>query len=367
MQTSRHLVHVFPTFAVGGAQIRFSQLAAAHGDRYHHTIIALDGILDTVSLLSKQIVVKVVVPNFDKASGVRTLIRCRGILNELKPGMLITYNWGAMDWALANRCAPLAGHVHIEDGFGREENSRQFRRRVWLRRVALSGSHTRVIVPSQQLERIAKDVWRLSSSATQYIPNGIDCSRFIHAASGRHRRSGPITVGTIATLRPEKNLARLIRAFAVVAANLPDDMLRLVIVGDGPERQNLEAAARASGRGKQILFVGPTKTPHLSLAEFDVFALSSDTEQMPLSVLEAMAAHLPVVSFAVGDLQNMVSEENRCFVSTPLDDEESYHRCLHTLIFSRELRERLGAANQTRVQERFEQRLMVTRYAQLFG
>jgi glycosyltransferase involved in cell wall biosynthesis len=168
-------------------------------------------------------------------------------------------------------------------------------------------------------------------------------------------------------LRPEKNLARLIRAFAVVAAHLPDDMLRLVIVGDGPERQNLETAARASGRGKQILFVGPTTAPHLSLAEFDVFALSSDTEQMPLSVLEAMAAHLPVVSFAVGDLQNMVSEENRSFVSTPLDDEESYHRCLHTLIFSRELRERLGTANQTRVQERFEQRLMVTRYAQLFG
>jgi glycosyltransferase involved in cell wall biosynthesis len=122
-----------------------------------------------------------------------------------------------------------------------------------------------------------------------------------------------------------------------------------------------------SGFGSRILFTGATETPEIELAKFDIFALTSDTEQMPLSVLEAMAARLPVVSFAVGDLPEMVAEENRPFVSTPLGNEEEFRVHLGRLIQSAELRLRLGVANQVRAEKNFDVALMADRYAALFG
>jgi glycosyltransferase involved in cell wall biosynthesis len=359
-----HLVHVFPTFAVGGSQIRFGQLAAAHGARYRHTVLALDGVIDMKPRLAEGVSVETLVPDLGKASGLGSLLQRRRYLALLKPDRLVTYNWGAMDWCLANRLRPLAPHIHLEDGFGPEEKSRQFARRIWLRRFALSGGHTRVAVPSRNLAHIAADIWRLPARAIHFIPNGIDFARF--AAASTRPSATAVTVGTIATLRREKNLARLIRAFADAADARPPGALRLVIVGDGPERAALEQIARDTGRG-DIVFAGATRTPEAHLAGFDIFALSSDTEQMPLSVLEAMAARLPVLSFAVGDVPDMVAEQNRVFVSAALADEASFRDHLDQLIGSADLRARLGEANQARAKAQYDERLMAERYAALFG
>ena len=78
---------------------------------------------------------------------------------------------------MANRFHPLARHVHIEDGFGPEERVHQLPRRVWFRRLALSGPHTKIVLPSHNLVRIATEQWRLGGQV-RYIANGIDCDRF---------------------------------------------------------------------------------------------------------------------------------------------------------------------------------------------
>ena len=94
---------------------------------------------------------------------------------------------------------------------------------------------------------------------------------------------------------------------------------RLVIIGDGPERQTLERLAAELGIADRVRFAGHVAAPAAEYARFDVFALPSDTEQMPLSVLEAMAAGLPVVSTDVGDVRAMVAEENAPLL-VPKDD-----------------------------------------------
>jgi glycosyltransferase involved in cell wall biosynthesis len=139
-----------------------------------------------------------------------------------------------------------------------------------------------------------------------------------------------------------------------------------MIVGDGPERGNLEAAARASGCADRIQFTGSTEMPEAKLAEFDIFALSSDTEQMPLSVLEAMAVELPIASIAVGDIADMVAAENRPYI-TAADDEPAFRKSLLLLCSDIALRVRLGQANRAVALARFDHELMVGRYAKLFG
>jgi L-malate glycosyltransferase len=363
---SRHLVHVFPSFAIGGAQIRFAQLAEAHGERYRHTVIALDGVIDMRPNVASSVVLDVIKPRLDKRRPLRNFPRIRAMLSSFKPDVLVTYNWGSIDWCLANRWFPLVKHIHIEDGFGPEERDHQLRRRVWYRRVALSGRHTRLILPSHQLERIALQCWRLPKRSVTYIPNGVDCTRFTASARSARVPPRPVVIGTVATLRREKNLVRLIHVFASLASEKPRDSLKLIIVGDGPERAVVRAAAAATGRTDQIVFTGARSDPEVALAEMDVFALSSDTEQMPFSVLEAMSSELPIASVAVGDVAEMVSPENRPYV-VPRDDEKAFLKSLRALVNDPELRIRLGLANRSTAIRQFDRKLMVDRYGEQFG
>jgi glycosyltransferase involved in cell wall biosynthesis len=263
-----------------------------------------------------------------------------------------------MDWALANRATRLP-HLHMEDGFGPEERDRQLPRRAWARRLLLR--HSDVMLPSQTLLRIARDIWRLPAPRLRFIPNGIDTARFAGAAPIDRARldalgHGPV-IGTIAALRAEKNLPRLLDAFAHLRASAP---ARLVIVGDGAARPALEREAQARGIAASVLFAGHSAEPERWMASFDIFALSSDTEQMPLSVLEAMAAGLPVVATDVGDVRQMVSAENQ-----PLIVPRDAGAMAAALAAARGLG--AGAANRARAVAAFDQAGMFARYREVLG
>ncbi len=156
-----------------------------------------------------------------------------------------------------------------------------------------------------------------------YLPNGIDCGRFSRACPIRSfsPRSGltdeHLVVGTVAALRAEKNLGRLLRLFAALPPSLS---ARLVIVGDGPERGALEEIAVHLGIADRVVMTGAMAAPERILGRFDVFALSSDTEQMPNSILEAMAAGLPILATDVGDVKRIVARENVPFVISREDE-----------------------------------------------
>jgi len=160
-------------------------------------------------------------------------------------------------------------------------------------------------------------------------------------------------IGTVAGLRLEKNVARLVRAFAQIAAASP---ARLVIVGDGPERARLQALATELGVSDRVCFTGQREDTPALYAGFDVFALSSDTEQMPLTVMEAMASGLPIAATAVGDVPNMVAAENAPFVTPGTD--AALGAALSGLLQDADLRARLGAANREKARREFDQALM---------
>jgi glycosyltransferase involved in cell wall biosynthesis len=356
----KHLLHVFPTFAVGGSQMRFAQLVRLHGARYRHTVLALDQNYDMAGRLAE---FPIIYPKlaFDKRKTLASWRLFRKTLRDIAPDVLLTYNWGAVEWALVNRFGTRIPHLHVEDGFGPEEAQRQLARRVWTRRLALTGRHTKVVLPSRNLERIALGIWSLPARQVRYIPNGVDCARF--AVASRDAEKEKIVVGTVASLRREKNIARLIEAFSHVASQRAAGTLELLIVGGGAERQSLETLARQ--RGAPVRFAGQTNEPEKFLPQMDIFALSSDTEQMPLSLLEAMAAGLPVVATAVGDVARMVAVENSGYI-VPLRDGD-FTATLARLIDDRPSQRALGRANEKKAREAFDETVMAARYAELIG
>jgi glycosyltransferase involved in cell wall biosynthesis len=351
------VAHVFPTFAVGGAQVRFAAIANHFGRRFRHIVVSLDGDLACRERLDPGLDVTFPSVPAGKNAMLANAWRYRGLLRQWRPDVLVTGNWGSVEFALGN-LLPVTRHIHITDGFGPEERNAQIPRRVLVRRLALSRSLN--LFPSQNLVRIARDVWRLPPAMVRYVPNGIDLARF--ATDGARRGGGGPVIGTVAALREEKNLGRLIRAFA----HLPGSSgCRLAIVGDGPERPGLAALAESLGVAERVDFLGHrTDTPEL-YAGFDIFALSSDTEQMPLSVIEAMASGLPVVSTDVGDVRLMVAAENADCI-TPLDD-SALSAGLAGLVADPAARRRLGAANWAKAQRAFDQAAMFATYGKLWS
>jgi glycosyltransferase involved in cell wall biosynthesis len=348
------VAHVFPTFAVGGAQVRFAAIANHFGSAFRHIVVSLDGNLACQERLDPGLDVTFPKVEATKNAMLSNAWRYRTLLRDWRPDVLVTCNWGAIEFALANML-PVTRHLHVTDGFGPEERTVQITRRVLTRRIALS--RTPVVLPSRNLVRIATDIWKLPPRVIQYVPNGVDLARF--AAGDGQRGSAEPVIGTVAALREEKNISRLLRAFATLPAG------RLVIVGDGPERPALEALAAALGVTERVRFAGHHQDTAAFYAQFDIFALSSDTEQMPLSMIEAMASGLPVVSTDVGDVRLMVAEANLPHV-TRLDD-AALAGALSALIAGPGSRRRIGLANRAKAARDFDQAAMFAAYGALWA
>ncbi|MCE9523505.1 MAG: glycosyl transferase, partial [Alphaproteobacteria bacterium] len=135
--------------------MRLAQLCNHFGARYRHTIFATDGAYDTLALMKSNVEMRKLEATVDKRRGLRNLPLMRRLYRDLRPDVVVTHNWGTIEWALATRFTAGLRHVHIEDGFGPDEANRQLPRRVLFRRLALTGQRTTVVVPSQVLYDIA--------------------------------------------------------------------------------------------------------------------------------------------------------------------------------------------------------------------
>jgi glycosyltransferase involved in cell wall biosynthesis len=346
------LLHVFPTLAVGGQQTRFVTIVNWLGQQFRHYLVSLDGRYEAVNLIDPALDFTVLRIKALTNSPLRDLSRIVKLKTQIDANILITYNWGSIDWAIVNRFICPRPHIHLEDGFGPDESNQQKRRRVLTRRLFLGRSI--VVVPSEKLVQIAQGSWHLRPDRVHYIPNGIDASRFDDI--GRDglpfflRREGECIIGAFSPLRREKNLQRLIRAFSELCNSRPE--VRLVICGDGPEFSELvELTARLKISDK-VTFTGHVPKPEAIMGAFDLFAITSDTEQMPYAVLEAMAARLPIVATDVGDIKKMVATENRRFV-VQRDDFSALVAALTQLCENGLLRRRIGSANRARVERVF--------------
>jgi len=366
--TAPHLLHVFSTFNLGGPQMRAVQLMNAWGGNYRHSIVSVGrGELAARERLSSAVVADF--PDFPdlKSGGLpRHLWRIQKRIRELNPDLVLTYNWGAIEVVMSTRLFRAAPLIHHEDGFGPDESAAQLPRRVLFRKLALPGA-ARLIVPSRTLERAALEVWRRSPNTISYVPNGVDLSLFemppsLSALPGLNKRDGELFVGTVAGLRPEKNLTRLVRVFARAAEGLD---ARLVIVGTGPEREKILAEAQRLDIAARVHLPGFLPDPHKYVGLFDLFALTSDTEQFPISLIEAMAAKLPAVCTQVGDVSEIVSAENLPWLAQR-DDEENLTRAMRTLLRDADLRGQIGAANRARVEANFSLERMIETYDRLY-
>lgn len=367
---SAPVLHIHSSFDEGGKELRCVQLINAFGPRLMHAVVsARPGAMGAAKLISRSI--PVTYPTkFPPLKGWPTPGRLQRIAKAMKGyGLVLTYNWGAMDAVMAHtlfsQAMGLPPLIHHEDGFNEDEADGLKWRRNWYRRIAL-GRTAALVVPSRGLERIAREVWQQPATRIHRIENGIDTARY-----GKQPRPDLLPhlikhkdefwVGTLAGLRAVKNLPLLVRAFA----GLPPQW-QLVILGEGPERAAIEAEAVRLGIEHRVHLPGFVAKPEEAIGLFDIFALSSNSEQFPISLAEAMAAGLPVAAPAVGDIAQMVAGENAPFVTAP-GDEAALAEALYELAMDAPLRETIGKANRSKARKGYDQERMIARYRLLYA
>lgn len=154
---------------------------------------------------------------------------------------------------------------------------------------------------------------RLPEDKVRVIPNGVDIRRFRFLPASRARIRSELGIaadapvcGVVAAQRPEKNLHLFLDSAAQVLKKRPE--ARFVLVGDGPEREALETQTRRLGIQDEVHFAGVRADIPQMLATMDLFALTSDNEASPVSILEAMCCGLPVVSTNVGSVAESVCD-----------------------------------------------------------
>jgi glycosyltransferase involved in cell wall biosynthesis len=197
------------------------------------------------------------------------------------------------------------------------------------------------------------------------VPNGIDLDRFRDPRdTGLVRQSLGIpldapVIGTVGRVSEVKRQDLLIRAFRLVLSRVPD--AQLLLVGDGPWMGELRELTADLGLDDRVHFAGYQPRPEPYLQAMDVFALSSRSEGMPLAVLEAWAAGLPVVATRVGGLPELI-DDGRTGVLVDFGDEHALAGALCDLIADPEFSRRLGEAGRNRVESLFSLRRMADEY-----
>ena len=363
------VLHCHSTFSAGGKELRAVQLMNAFGKDLRHSVVsAMPDQMAARDYLDRNITVDFP-KKFPSLTGFPSPGRLVNIAKAMKPyDLVLTYNWGAMDAVMAHtvfaQSLGLPPLIHQEDGFNEDEADALKTSRNWYRRAALRRTSA-LVVPSKRLEEIATQVWQQQPSMVHRIANGIKTRAFAKPPKQQNlrvlKRKDEYWVGTLAGLRPVKQLDQLVTAFAV----LPDHW-QLVILGEGPERATISEVADAHDITHRVHLPGAVPDPASVIGLFDIFALSSASEQFPLSVVEAMAAGLPVAAPDVGDIKSMVSEENRPFIA-PAGDLMALREVLERLTVKPEMRRSIGEANKTKARARFDEAAMIDRYRSLYS
>ncbi|MDI9240375.1 glycosyltransferase [Lysobacter sp. LF1] len=217
--------------------------------------------------------------------------------------------------ATRRRPAPLVATLH-----GWVEESTSLRLYTRLELALLRRFDALVVVAEEQVGRLVRV--GIPRSRIHHLANGIDCperdedgARILREQLGLAPSSR--IFAAVARLSSEKNLPMLLRAFAPVAARHPDAVL--LLVGDGPQREELQALAEQLSLGSQVRLLGCRHDMPAVYTLAHALVLPSLTEGMPLVVLEAMACEVPVIASAVGDIPRLLAHADHGRLLPPGD------------------------------------------------
>lgn len=301
---------------------------------------------------------------------VSAIVRLRRLLGTNRWSLVHAHGWKAGMITVVARCPlvrplmVLTLHNELSPRFG-----------GWRRKIMEMALHlplmssSAVVCVSTPLNRLIREWGGVPSEKLITILNGVDLSEIGTTRSCRSTLDrmgvpqGRPVVGTVARLIPEKGISDLLQAFSIVRRDGVDACL--VVVGDGPDRADFVSQASVLGVSGDVSFLGWQDDAQSFMRCFDVFVLSSWSEGTPLSVMEAMAAGVPVIVTGVGGLRDLV-EHMRTGVMVDARSPRDLATAIKTLLKNSALRARLSGAALDHARRSFSHTVMVDKTIEVY-
>lgn len=252
---------------------------------------------------SKRLIGKIPIHEMHKGDGndLRIIGKIVKLIRMVNPDVVHTRNWGTTDAIVAARIAGVGRIIHGEHGWNMDDPKGEvLRRRV--ARTLLSPLITNFVTVSDDLRRWLHEKARIKLSKISKISNGVDTDKFrprnMREAKNRIGLENQTVLGIVSRLDPIKRHDLLFRAFEAIQVRCP--ATKLVVVGDGPERANLERILSRMLDPSSVIFLGEREDVAEVYPAMDVFVLPSENEGISNTILEAMATGKPIIATAVG-------------------------------------------------------------------
>ena len=370
--TVAYIVH---TFDMGGLERCVARLVNhLDRERFAPIIICLNRSGDAADWLTAT---DVPILELGKRSGNdwRVVRRLSHVLKMQQIDIVHSHNWGTLlETTVARRLAGTAYHVHAEHG-QQVAAMTMGRTRLSLHRAARRWAFKRLdalVACARSVSRRVASLWCYPESQIQYIPNGVEeptplreSARKLHDIREQlGLEDTAMVVGSVGRLALVKDFGNAIEAITMLANSAVD--IHLVLVGDGPERERLKSLAEIQGVGNRIHFVGWQENVDAWLRAFDVYVNSSASEAMSLSILEAMAAGLPIAATDVGDSRDVIDGESPAGLVVEPGSSSELASAIHTLLTVSDLREQMGRNASDRFVSCYSIDRMVNSYSRLY-
>jgi L-malate glycosyltransferase len=204
-----------------------------------------------------------------------------------------------------------------------------------------------VISLTKDMKRVMQEIYTRDITV---VPNGIEIEDYQNRLHKQERESPEKRILFVGRLDPVKGIPSLLRAIKIVCEVFP--AAKLIVVGDGGEREHLESLADSIGIRNRVDFVG--RTPHENIPDYlcqaDVFVLPSESEGFPLVLLEAMACGLPIVATRVGGVPDIIEDGVNGYLVEYGDFQEMAKKILF-LLDNQLLTDQISKNNRVKVQE----------------
>ncbi len=369
-----HVVHLVHSFGIGGLENGIVNLANRMAPKlFKVSIISLTNALDSKARITRKDVDCLVVGKNDgvtsqKGTGNdwRLPFKLARFFKSGKADIIHTHGWGTfLEGLLAAKLAGIPTLIHGEHG----TDQLDLARRKIAYRIGIRGVD-RILTVCENIRKRFIRHYGIPEQKILTILNGVDTSFFKPDKTLRQAtrlqlsfKNDDIVIGTIGRLCSDKNYETLVKVMALVARE--HSKVHLVFVGDGPDKKSLMEEVTGLGLENRVRFLG-TRYDRLELLNaMDIFILTSISEGLPNTLLEAMSVGLPVVATTVGGIPEVVRTSKEGFLVEPRNP-RGLAKPLEQLLQSSELRESIGRAGQRRIRSHFSLEKMVCEYENMY-